>query len=593
MTDPTAGPRSPDPARTPLVGPPPSLGGAGGAPPPWDGAPPPYVAPAPPPPRRRRWMPVAVVAAVAVLAGGFGIASVLDGDGADTPEAAVEALFAAVDDEDVIGALEALDPGERGVLLPAMEELADEARRLELASPDLDLGGVAGVDLQVDGLTYETEELGRDLVAVDLTGGSVTASADVDALPLGALVREVVADDVQDPEADRIDLEGARLVARRTGGGWYVSAGYSVAEQARRSLDPVPPVPDLDAAIAPTGADSPEAAVRQAVDAAIALDVERLVDLVAPSEVPALHHYGPLLVAEADTGSDGDPDDEIELVELQLDVASGPNSTAVVTARSFEVRQTYGWSDGAETATWTYDGSCLSTTWEFEDGPVHDDPDWCGERGLATPALLFSGGEVGDVSVLTVEEGGRWFVSPTRSMTELILGPFRSLDRDDARRTVRFWAGDWWVAESDSFWEACGVDRPSPDASSQEGETAHERCLAQLPDDHEGAWFGDGGDSTEYRGQDEVLEYDDWGDDWEPSPEEEAEMACYQADPDRTEACLAVLVDAGTVDEDVLLGYRCGRVYDDLYQSSDEPTEEQLEAADDAFDACWEDIQGG
>lgn len=517
MSDPTDGHRSPDPARTPLVGPPPSLGGAGS--PPWGAEPRPYVA-TPPVPRGRRWVPVAAVAAVAVLAGGFGLASVLDGDGADSPEEAVEALFAAVDDEDVIGALEALDPGERGVLVPAIEQVADEARRLELASSGLDLRGVDGVDLVVDGLGYDTERLSDDLVAVDLTGGTVTASADLDALPVGALLREVIdgadeADGVEadvDASLDRLELDKVRLVARRSGGGWYVSAGYSVAEQARLSLDPVPPVPTFGAGTSAVGADGPEAAVRQAVEAAIVLDVERLIELVPPGELPALHDYGPLLVDATEEA--GDPDSVVELVDLQMEVSGGPGSTAVVTARSFEVRQTSTWSDQTEVATWSYDGSCLTIDWSYDGRSqgFDDDLDWCGDAAVHTPFpfLFFGGGDVGVVSVVTVEEGGRWYVSPTRSVVELVLGPLRDLDRDDARRIVRWWAGDWWVAEPDEFWEACGVDRPGLDTSSEEGEAAYERCWDQLPRDDEGPWSMGGGRGAYEGAGGVVLEDEGW-----------------------------------------------------------------------------------
>ncbi|HEX2576171.1 MAG TPA: hypothetical protein VHK88_07460, partial [Aquihabitans sp.] len=117
-------------------------------------------------PRRPRRL-VAALVALAVVAGGFGIVALSAGDGADSPEAAVEAMFDAIDQEDVIGVLEALDPTERDILRPAIEETGEEAKRVELASPDLDLREVQGFDLSVVGLTFTTEPLGDGIVAVD------------------------------------------------------------------------------------------------------------------------------------------------------------------------------------------------------------------------------------------------------------------------------------------------------------------------------------------------------------------------------------------------------------------------------------------
>ena len=92
----------------------------------------PYVSA--PPKRKPRWIATAAVSAVAVAAGAFGVVALAAGDGADSPEAAVDAFFDAIDHEDVIGVLEALDPEERQILRPAVEEILCIEYRRESAA---------------------------------------------------------------------------------------------------------------------------------------------------------------------------------------------------------------------------------------------------------------------------------------------------------------------------------------------------------------------------------------------------------------------------------------------------------------------------
>ncbi|MDP9007073.1 MAG: hypothetical protein M3N15_09175, partial [Actinomycetota bacterium] len=140
-----------------------------------------------PPRRRRRRVGVAGLGLVAALgAATFAALSLSTTDGSATPQAAVERLLSAVGDEDVIGVLEALEPGERSVLRPGLQDVGEELRRLAIASQDFDLGAVRGVDLELDGVAMETEELADGLAAVRITGGTITASTRPEELPVGS-----------------------------------------------------------------------------------------------------------------------------------------------------------------------------------------------------------------------------------------------------------------------------------------------------------------------------------------------------------------------------------------------------------------------
>lgn len=600
----------------------------------------PYAAPASAPAKRPRRLAVAAVAVLAVGAGAFGVLALSAGDGAESPEAAVEAMFDAMDHEDVIGVLEALEPNERDILRPAVDGLSEEARRTEVASADLDLRKVDGIDLQVEGLTYTTEQLGDGITAVDLTGGSVSTSSDLDRLPFGPTVRRILdADeeaergDIDRSESGQVDLDGTRLVARQSGGGWHVSALYSIAEQVRLDADPAEAVPDFGNGVPAQGAASPEAAVREAVAAATDLDVRRLIELTPPGEMAVLHDYGPMLVDAADRSRDDDFQGP-SVDELELEVADGPDGTKVVSASRFEVVD----ADEYGSTTWTYDGSCTSITSEYDykeessdfgyaegeyeeygevtefpnelgpaeepfeagpsegsDGPESEiltseaEPDVyevCDGDGQAvfSPYLLFTGYGAGGglVRVVTEEHDGQWFVSPTRSIVETVLGGIRELSVDDARRAARVWAGDWWAAEPDGFWEACGVDRPADDASSDEGEQAADECYENLPDDYEGSSYGGYGygfGSSDDDGYDEYEseEYD---------PADDPSYACYEIEDDAAiETCLADLVASGDIDVSELASFRCDRVYDGIADDADAAT---WEAAEKAYEQCYE-----
>ncbi len=587
--------------------------------PPEPAAVPAYVAAAPTT-RPRRTAAAAAVAVLAVAAGAFGVMTLAAGDGSESPEAAVEAMFAAIDQEDVIGVLEALDPVERDILRPAVEETGEQAERVEVASNDLDLRKVAGVDLEVEGLTFTTERLGDGITAVDLTGGTVSSSADLDRMPVGATVKTLLdRDEDQGGDGDRsasdtIELAGTRLVATEADGGWHVSVLYSIAESVRLDGDPVAEVPDFGAGIAARGAADPEAAVRAAIDAANHGDVRRLIELSPPGEMAVLHDYGPILVNEA-----GDPNEEpwADVAALELETADGPDGTKVVSATSFEAVAAEEYS----TTTWNYDGSCTTLTQQYDEsfddgwtnvapneGVLVEAPDpevpgsethtseYCDDdprSGVFSPFLFWSGGTAGQLRFVTQEHDGEWFVSPSRSIIESTIGGVRDLGVDDVRLLARLWAGESWLAEPDELWEACGVDRPADDVTAEAGEAALVACYDALPEDYAGGYgygygfgfgFGYGGSSEVYEAEGEAID--------------ERSYPCYEGDAAATEACLADLVEQGVIAPSELEAYRCDAAYNAVIEAAgdlEDVDEATWDAADRAYGACMAEVfdEGG
>ncbi|MCB1039872.1 MAG: hypothetical protein KDA94_10140, partial [Acidimicrobiales bacterium] len=566
---------------------------------------------------------------------GFAGISLTEGDGADSPEGAVEQLFDAIDDEDAIGVVEALEPSERRILMDALEQLQTEGERLGLTSSDLDLHDVAGVDLRVDGLELQTEELRDDVVAVEIVHGTIASSGDIDAFPLGPVVRgamdrndeleQLEGDDggyaYEDGEFDlgmgielddeREDLAGGRLVAVRRDGGWHVSLLWSLAEGVRRDADDVDPLPPASEAIPARGASSAEDAVREAVRAATEVDVERLIELVDPDEGRVLHEYGPLLVDAADEASDGEPVG-VDISELELASEPGPDGSVVV----YPTALSLSWGDDDLTVTNTYRDGCSETTYEYSDDYLEEwgDDEYgpqatesyssCSDDVFAPFGMLTTLTEPGSLRVVAVERDGAWYLQPARTVVESVLGPLRGLDRDQIEQASRMWSGEIWLSEPDEVWEACGVERPSLDTTVEESRDAFETCREQLPDDYEGPWglwgggflwtdesdfeiVGEGIDDEAYPGVECYRsEFDDDAEGGDATPGE------------RTLGCLQDLADSGEVEQVEVDRYRCSMAYQEAFGEgafdlTDEEWEQLSAEAEEAFDACLADLDGG
>lgn len=91
---------------------------------------------------------VAGVVGAVLLVGGVAFAATQLGNdgGAGDPEAAVRAMFDAIADEDVLGLLATLEPGERDAISAPVEQLFEELERLEVLDDSFDLAGIDGID---------------------------------------------------------------------------------------------------------------------------------------------------------------------------------------------------------------------------------------------------------------------------------------------------------------------------------------------------------------------------------------------------------------------------------------------------------------
>jgi hypothetical protein len=382
-----------------------------------------YTSATPAAPRRKPLAYVAVLIGLIAMVGGavfFARSLAKPEGGADTPAAAVRRLFDALSNEDVLGVLEALPPSERDSLRTSVQQITAELSRLGVLATNVDLSDLPGIELEFTGLRLVPTEVGTGVTSVAVTAGSSTYRVDPDASPLGDFVRGLLppsASKVVEGSDDLSDNE-VFFTAIKEGDRWYVSLWYSTAEAARGKGTTPPP---FGRGLPARGAPTPEKAVEDLIRAAVGLDVRRLIELTPADEARALHDYAPLFLPQAEAGvAEMKNAFSAQIREIKLSSRREGDSTVVkIDDISFRVQiPELGMA-------FDYDGECVTVEGEFfgSDEPQRQ----CGQ-GL-TPGAGLPQLPTPDVGFVVVERGGEWFVSPTRTLLEGLVGMLKALDR--------------------------------------------------------------------------------------------------------------------------------------------------------------------
>jgi hypothetical protein len=401
------------------------------------------------PPRGRRW--VAGLAAGAVLIAGVGVTVAVQSDGnggAATPEDAVTLMLDAAADEDLLGMADALAPFERDALLDYFTQ-AGELGRESAESADLS----AWIDLAYSDPTFAVTELRSDIASVEITSGSGSFTAGEQlAEAMDGLLRSSDGSSLTAPLDFDLDELPAVVTVQRNGQ-WYVSVQHTIAEALRdNSGEPLPE------RIVPVGASSPEAAVREMVEALGAGDERRMIELLDPIEVPVAHDYGALVISVPApiTTEQAWNDiyalqdalaDALRMFEVtELDVTADRET---VTIDRLELRSTY---EGTYAFALSLDGSCVEVG-ESDTGvePITEPGLGCDE--LPDRELMPEiAGAVSDafpgISISTVQRDGQWYVKPVSSMLDLLVDWMGAMQDEfgpealsEALVTWPFWLG--------------------------------------------------------------------------------------------------------------------------------------------------------
>lgn len=417
--------------------------------------------PVPPEPPSTTWsngrIAALLIGFVALVGGTFLAVSAATG-GSGGPEGAVEDLFEAIANEDVIGVLGAIDPEERDAIEPGIRDLVGELKRLGVFSETLDLEAVAGVDFEFDDLEMETQALTEDLVAVRIVGGTATTATDPAQAPLGRLFDDTgIRDQEAATETDELEPgDEFTLVAVRRDG-WHVSLGWSILEAARG--DEGFAFPDPANGLEPQGGGSPTEAVDTFIRSAAALDVERTIALLAPGELDPLHAAAPLFLADAQQTIEALKTEgvSIEITSLELadtEVEGGSR----VSVEQFGVTVT---APELGTIGYEFDGECTRIT-GLEDSPLlagapfpfgfpFGDEYCAGE--VPDEANPFAGilPETIDAGIIVVERDGEWFVSPTRTIFDALNQTLAALPDDGIEQLIGAFTGMFGFGGQEEF----------------------------------------------------------------------------------------------------------------------------------------------
>jgi hypothetical protein len=440
---------------------------------------------------KRRGLQIALGAVgVAALGGAiwFGVSQMTTDSpaGADTPEEAVEAVFEAIEERDVVGLLEAVDPGERETIGQGARDVLDELVRLEVLDEPATEPGVPGFTIEFDDLVLSSETVDEDIANVSVTGGTVDTTLDPSELPIGELLAEQGVDtDGQEPVTNPdqpIDLEDVVITTVERDGGWYVSLWYSIAENAR--LDAGLPMPDAAGVPEPVGAESPGEAVQAMIDALTALDVPTMIGMLDPVEASALYRYSPLFLDDAEAAVAEIPEYELQIGGLEfpteedgdravVQVEPGDEVTLDVSVPSEDVDLSAVFADGGMTLQMTAEGEDVEITTEdfecFEFTAAGETETVCSsdledneqfgaqldalrqfEWPFAPEVMDRFASAYGDAGLGTVERDGRWYLSPTHTLFDLALRGVRELDSDDVRTLL----GEAQAFDAEQFLES-------------------------------------------------------------------------------------------------------------------------------------------
>ena len=385
----------------------------------------------------------AAIGAVAIVgAGTFAVARIAgddDAGGAATPEEAGLAFVDAMGNEDLLGMVEVLLPGEREALRGPLSDIVDELQRLEVLSEDADASAISGVDFEFEDVSVDADATNVDDIANLTIDATVTGSISGEELPVGDWLRDELGDELSDlDETDTSEGDPLHVTAVEEDGRWYLSLFFTSAESVAQEAggEDIP-----EEGVTPQGGDSPEAAMDAILDAVEDLDLEAMIAALDPDEMQALQRYAPLFLDDAQADLDE------AAFELSIDdrsyVVDGSGDTRSVALDGVTVEAT---AEGDTVSMELRDGCWIVNVPDAEEtnscdsvdeipalDDVFEDPQAI-EDFLADVREVFA--DYVNPGLVVREVDGSWYLSPIATGTEQLLAVVRALDPRGDRTTA-------------------------------------------------------------------------------------------------------------------------------------------------------------
>ncbi len=396
-----------------------------------------------------------IVVVALVGAGAFAVSKIVAGNdgGAANPTEVGTRLMDALAQEDVLGVVDLLLPGEREMMRQPLIDMVDHLKRLEIVDESASLEKVGGLDIAFADVHVVPKPTNVDDVSDIRITATGTVSVDGEQVPIGQLLLDEAfggerPDLDSDPQDSDLDWQ---LAAVKDDGRWYLSAFYSIAENIRITADDVPDIPESP--VVARGADTPDGAVQAIFDAVDDLDLEGLIAALNPNEAEALQRYAPMFVDDAQSALDK-LDVDVKFSDIKLTV-TGTGDRRTVSIDGFTM---HGASNGDEVTVESKDGCLVVTTndtdmkWCQGDTSIDDAITALGLDNEAIQALVKTVGDAfADLKPvgLTVQQvDGKWFLSPIGTGVDMELALMAALDKGELTDIID---GVRKVAESVTF----------------------------------------------------------------------------------------------------------------------------------------------
>jgi len=387
---------------------------------------------------------MAIASAVVLVGAGTGASLVLAGagagGGASSPAAAVQQMIDALNKSDVIGVLDNLAPGERNALEPGLEDIFGQLKRMGVLSSAADINDITGLHISEQGLAASTDQLTPDVAAVTVSGGTNSDAVDPGQLPLGSYFQGLVDRTTNSRSVSTTGPNSgkATLGTVKVDGGWYVSLGYSIAINALRSSghNGAPPATGQ---LQPVGAPSPQGAVQALFNSVSQLDLTGLLAGLDPEELGAVDAYPPYWLPSAQTA--------LDKLQGQVGIKFGNlgfSTEAVDSGTLVKVDDGLTLSVKAHGVNVKYANGCYTVT--GSGAPAHQcisggDQDEAKLLDALPPAVqpIFKRLTTmrPDTGFVTVEENGKWFVSPTRTYLSAISAELSEFQPGDIQAIIQ------------------------------------------------------------------------------------------------------------------------------------------------------------
>lgn len=400
-----------------------------------------YGPPPQPPKKASKGLIIGVVAAVIAVGAGAGatVWALNRGTvqaGAENPTLAAQSLVTAIGNGDVAGLLGGLVPAEAEVLVDLNSDLTEEFKRLKIYKQDADPNKLPGLEIKTRDLKFDegaAEQINDHLTITKLVSGTVVLDSDATKLPLTEEFLEKAFPGGLEAESQHEEIDIAKEIAENGGdpiriatvkhdGEWYPSLFYTVADYAlAEEKKEWPKEP-----IANNGANSPKAAVQSMIEAAIAQDLTRVIELLPPDEMGVLHDVGPMIVDAAGHGEAQD----ITITSFQVEEQDVTGGTKVVL-------QEIGLEAEGEQVKVRRDGDCyqVEAGGEQERLCASEIAEEMGDSKMSSDAKRamehLASGLLRNSGVVTTEFDGKHYVSPLRTVTDLGLTVVKSLEPED------------------------------------------------------------------------------------------------------------------------------------------------------------------